>query len=147
MVLSADYRLVTRCGIPLERGRRYAFPQRHFPHGDGKAAAPGNRDSSRGTLAKKARGWVGGQGDTRRTGILRVAKLALDQYRERGREPPVVRDLQRAVAEAERQPNVPFVVESVWSVLVTTPELKALLERECPECVPPLPFRGRAIVC
>ena len=108
---------------------------------------PGNPDSSRGTLAKEARGWVGGQGDTRRTGILRVAKLALDQYRKQGREPPVVRNLQRAVAEAERQPNAPFVVESVWSVLVTTPELKALLETECPECVPPLPFRGRPIVC
>ncbi len=90
---------------------------------------------------------MGGESDTRSVGILRVARLALERYHAEQREPPVARQLQRAVAEAERQPEAPFVVESVWAVLVSVPELKALLEDEFPEGAEPLPFRGRAMVC
>ena len=90
---------------------------------------------------------MGGESDARRTGILRVAKLALERYRARHRAPPVVRELQRAVAEAEREPDSPWAIEAVRSVLVSVPELKTFLEDEFPAGAKPLPFRGRAAVC
>lgn len=90
---------------------------------------------------------MGGESDARRTGILRVAKLALERYRAQQRDPPVVRELQRAVAEAEREPDRPELIETVRSVLVSVPELKALLEDEFPAGTEPHHFGGRPMVC
>lgn len=90
---------------------------------------------------------MGGESNARRQGVLRVAKLALERYQAQQREPPVVRQLQRAVAEAEREPDSPYVVESVRAVLVSVPELNALLEDEYPDGADPLPFPGRPMIC
>jgi hypothetical protein len=87
---------------------------------------------------------VGGELSDRARGIIRVARIALARFDASHRNPPVARELRRLLAEAERDPSK---VERVRAELVSTPELKQLLEIECPEAINPLPFRPRTAMC
>lgn len=85
--------------------------------------------------------------DTRREGILRAAELAIIQYQAAGRSPPVEGELRLAIAQAKNDPNSSEKVEKVRALMISVPELAALLREQSPEGAHPPPFRGRIHPC
>ncbi len=82
--------------------------------------------------------------DSRREGILRVAELAVTRYQAAGRSPPVEGDLRLAIAQARQDPEK---VENVRALMISVPELAALLREQFPEGAHPLPFGGKIHPC
>jgi hypothetical protein len=85
--------------------------------------------------------------DTRREGILRVAELAIAQYQAAGRSPPVEGDLRLAIAQARQDPGSSEKVEKVRALMISIPELAALLREQFPEGAHPRPFQGKIRPC
>jgi hypothetical protein len=78
-----------------------------------------------------------------------VAKLGVAQFEDAGQHPRMARELRLAIAEAEDGPEDSAAVEDLREFMMSVPELEALLRKEFPEGVHPLPFhlqRGRYMI-
>jgi hypothetical protein len=80
--------------------------------------------------------------ETRAVGILNVAELALTQFEAASDPPPVASELRAAIDRAKSDPE-DDKVEDVRAILMSEPELEALLREKFPEGVRPRPFRNR----
>jgi hypothetical protein len=85
--------------------------------------------------------------DTRAAGILRVAELAVTRF-EGARDDPLPVELvtlRVAIDQAKRDPEASDNVERVRAILMSVPELEALLREEFPEGARPRPFTNMDI--
>jgi hypothetical protein len=72
--------------------------------------------------------------------MLRVAKLGLAQFGAADQHLPAARELRHAIAKAEDDSDDSVVVEDLRAVIMSVPELEALLRKEFPEGAFPPPF-------
>ena len=85
--------------------------------------------------------------ETRREGILRVAELAVTEYQAAGRSPPIEGDLRLAIAQARQDPGSSEKVENLRGLMISIPELAALLREQFPAGYHPPPFEGKIHPC
>jgi hypothetical protein len=91
------------------------------------------------------------------TEILRVAELAITQFRDAGRHLPVEAELRHLIDQANQEPRAPFLpgssvetkasdtVERVRVIMMSVPELEAFLRGAFPAGTRPWPFKNRRI--